>query len=116
LTNSKVIGMKYKVNLTFSAEDDLFEIYKYVYINDSPEKAEQLYSKLYKKCQSLQSYPQRGHVPTELSLIGIDDFLEITCNPYRIIYQVIDKAVFIHCMLDGRRDMQKLLQERLVRE
>lgn len=108
--------MKYKVNLSFSAEEDLFEIYQYVFFNDSTEKAEKLYSKLFEKCRALQEYPRRGHIPPELSLIGIKDFLEITYKPYRIIYQIIEKAVFIHCILDGRRDMQKLLQERLIRE
>ncbi|KAB2837406.1 MAG: type II toxin-antitoxin system RelE/ParE family toxin [Melioribacteraceae bacterium] len=108
--------MKFKVNLSYSAEEDLFEIYKYVFVNDSPESADKLHSKLYEKCAALQDYPNRGHIPPELSLIEIDDFLEITYKPYRIIYQIIEKTVFIHCVLDGRRDMQKLLQERFIRE
>jgi toxin ParE1/3/4 len=107
--------MKFKVNIVSSAEDDLFEIYRYVYFNDSEEKAERLYSKLYEKCLSLQEYPNRGHVPPELNFLGIDDFLELSYKPYRIIYQVIEKVVFIHCILDGHRDMEKLLQERLIR-
>ena len=110
------VKMKYKVNLSFSAGEDLFEIYQYVFFNDSVEKAEKLYSKLYEKCIALHEYPHRGHIPSELSLIGIDDFLEITYKPYRIIYQIIQNAAFIHCILDGRRDMQKILQERLMRE
>ncbi|MBM3712197.1 MAG: type II toxin-antitoxin system RelE/ParE family toxin [Actinobacteria bacterium] len=109
-------NVKFKVNIVSSAEEDLFEIYQYVFFNDSEERAENLYSKLYEKCLSLQEYPNRGHVPPELSLLSIDDFLEITYKPYRIIYQIIEKVVFIHCILDGRRDMQKLLQERLIRE
>lgn len=108
--------VKFKVNIISSAEKDLFEIYQYVYLNDSEEKAERLYSKLYEKCFSLQEYPNRGHVPPELNLLGIDDFLELNYKPYRIIYQIIEKVVFIHCILDGRRDMQKLLQERLIRD
>ncbi len=108
--------MKFKVNIVSSAEDDLFEIYQYVYFNDSEEKAEKLFSKLYEKCLSLQENPNRGHVPPELSLLGINDFLELNYKPYRIIYQVIEKLVFIHCILDGRRDMQKLLEERLIRD
>ncbi len=111
-----VASVKFKVNIVFSAEEDLFEIYQYVFFNDSEEKAEKLYSKLYEKCLSLQDYPNRGHVPPELSLLGMDDFLELSYKPYRIIYQIIEKVVFIHCVLDGRRDMQKLLQERLMRE
>jgi toxin ParE1/3/4 len=108
--------VKYKVNLSYSAEEDLFEIYKYVFLNDSEDKAEKLYSKLYEKCRALQELPHRGHIPPELSFLGIEDFLEITYKPYRIIYQIIEKTVFIHCILDGRRDIQKLLQERLIRE
>ncbi len=108
--------MKFKVNIVSSAEEDLFEIYQYVFFNDSEEKAEKLYSKLYEKCSSLQEYPNRGHVPLELRLLGIDDFREINYKPYRIIYQIIEKVVFVHCILDGRRDMQILLQERLIRE
>ena len=109
-------SVKFKVNIVSSAEEDLFEIYQYVYFNDSEEKAEKLYSKLYEKCLSLQEYPNRGQVPPELKLLGIDDFLELNYKPYRIIYQIIEKVVFIYCILDGRRDMQKLLQERLIRD
>ena len=109
-------NVKFKVNVVSSAEEDLFEIYQYVYFDDSEEKAEKLYSKLYEKCSSLQEYPNRGHVPPELSLLGIDDFLELNYKPYRIIYRIIEKVVFIYCVLDGRRDIQKLLQERLIRE
>ncbi|MDE3057217.1 MAG: type II toxin-antitoxin system RelE/ParE family toxin [Bacteroidota bacterium] len=109
-------SVKFKVNISASAEEDLFEIYQYVYFNDSEEKAEKLFSKVHKKCLSLQEYPHRGHVPPELHLLGIHDFLELSCKPYRIIYQITEKIIFIHCVVDGRRDMQKLLQERLIRE
>lgn len=112
----KEIRVKYKVNLSFSVEEDLYEIYKYVYLTDSMEKAERLFSKLYEKCIALKEYPYRGHIPQELSLFEINDFLEIIYKPYRIIYQIIEKEVFVRCILDGRRDMQKLLQERLIRE
>ena len=107
--------MKYKVNLTSSAEDDLFEIFKYIYFNDSEEIADKVYSKLKEKCFALQKFPERGHTPKELSLFGINDFQEIIYNSYRIVYQIIGKEIFIHCVLDGRRDLQKLLFDRLTR-
>lgn len=108
--------MKYNVNLTYSAEDDLFEIYKFGFANYPEEKAEEHYSMLYQKCIALKEYPYHGYVPSELSSVGMDNFLEFTYAPYRIIYQVIGKEVFIHCLLDGRRDVEKLLYERLIRE
>ncbi len=107
--------MKYVANFVSEAEEDLFEIYKYVYLNDSEEKAEELYRKLYEKSIQLEKYPERGHIPPELDLLDITDFLEIHHKSYRIIYRIIDKKVFVHCILDGRRDLQKLLQERLLR-
>jgi toxin ParE1/3/4 len=107
--------MKYKVNFVSEAEEDLFQIYKYIYLNDSEEQAEKLYSRLYEKSLLLQEYPERGHIPPELNLLDIEDFLEIHYKPYRIIYQIIKSEVFIHCIIDGRRDIQKLLQERLLR-
>ncbi|HED06582.1 MAG TPA: type II toxin-antitoxin system RelE/ParE family toxin [Ignavibacteria bacterium] len=108
--------MKYKVNIVKSAEDDLLEIYKYIYFNDCEENADNVYSKLVEKISSLQEFPNRGHKPPELNLLGIEDFLEINYKPYRIIYRIIKKAVFVQGVLDGRRDLQKLLQERLIRE
>ncbi len=108
--------MKYKVNIVKSAEDDLLEIYKYVYYNDCEENADKIYSKLIEKVTSLQEFPNRGHTLPELSSLGIEDFLEINFKPYRSIYQIIAKVVFVHCVLDGRRDMEKLLHERLIRE
>ncbi len=107
--------MKLKVNIISDAEDDLIEIYKYIYLNDSEDTAEKLYNNLYKKCLTLELFPKRGRVPPELKLLEIEDFLEIIYKPYRIIYQIIYNEVFIHCILDGRREIQKLLQERLLR-
>jgi toxin ParE1/3/4 len=107
--------MKFKVNFISDAENDLFEIYKYVYLNDSEEKAEMLFNKLYQKCLTLQEFPERGHIPPELRLLEIEDFLEIHHKPYRIIYKIVNDEIFVHCILDGRRDIQKLLQERLIR-
>jgi toxin ParE1/3/4 len=108
-------GMKFKVNFITDAGNDIFEIYKFIYLNDSEENAERQYNKIYKKCLTLQEFPKRGNIPPELNLLEIDDFFEIHCKPYRIIYQILGDEVFIHCILDARRDIQKLLQERLLR-
>ncbi len=106
--------MPYAVNLSQDAEEDLLEIYKYVAVNDSIAKAENLFNALFKKCLSLKDFPGRGHVPPEL--LGISDtYLEILYTPYRIIFEVSGNNVFIHCILDGRREMKEQLEERLLR-
>jgi len=107
--------MRYKVSFVADAEEDLFRIYKFVYLNDSEEQADKLYSKLYQKCLLLKEFPERGHIPPELDLLNVEDFLEIHYKPYRIIYRIIKTEVFVYCIIDGRREIQKLLQERLIR-
>jgi toxin ParE1/3/4 len=106
--------MSFKVNLLQEAEDDLLEIFKYVAIEDSLGNAESLFDILYKKCISLKDFPNRGHVPPEL--FGVNEtYLEIHYKPYRIIDEIVGDIVYIHCILDGRREMKRLLEERLLR-
>ena len=107
--------MKFEVFLTTDAEEDIFEIYNYLAINDSEGKADHLFGKLQETCLSLENYPDRGHLPPELERINVREYSEIHFKPYRIIYQVRNKQVFIHCVLDGRRNFQDILQDRLLR-
>ena len=107
--------MKHKVRITEEAEQDILDIYYYVVSTDSEENAVNLIVHLEKKCISLAELPNRGHVPPELKDIAVEDYLEVHFKPYRIIYQIIDKTVYIHCVVDGRRDMQSLLEHRVSR-
>lgn len=54
-------------------------------------------------------------MPPELDRIGVTTYREVHFQPYRIIYEFSGPEVFIHGVLDGRRDMQSLLQRRLLR-
>jgi toxin ParE1/3/4 len=42
------------------------------------------------------------------------DFRQLGLAPYRIIYRVIAQEVFVLLIADGRRDMQGLLERRLL--
>ena len=106
---------KHNVQLDLDAGDDLFDIYRYVALNDSIEQADRLFESLKRACYSLRTLPFRGHIPPELQNIGVSQFREIRFKPYRIFYSIDRTTVTIHCVLDGRRDMQTLLQERLLR-
>jgi toxin ParE1/3/4 len=107
--------VKYNLFFSAAAEDDLFEIYKYVFEHDCEANADRLIAKLRAQCKKLQTTPARGHTPPELREIGVMEFLEISIKPFRIIYQILGSDVFVHCVLDGRRDMQALLRERMFR-
>jgi len=108
--------MKFKVYIISDAEEDILAIYNYVLINDSEEKAEYLLQKLEETCISLNKLPNRGHVPPELERVGVYNYKEIHFKPYRIIYEVIESKVYIHCVLDGRRSLQELLEKRLLQQ
>ena len=107
--------MTYQVNIIGDAEDDLFEIYSYILEHDSRKSAEYVFSEIEKICDNLEHMPQRGHVPPELARINVVQFLELHFKPYRVIYEIEGKKVFVHCILDGRRDLQDLLARRLLR-
>lgn len=107
--------MKFSVHLVADAEKDIDELYFYVAIHDAAEKAAKLIDNIERTIMSLETLPQRGHYPPELERIGVFDFREVFFKPYRIIYEVVKSDVFIHCVLDGRRELQDLLQQRMLR-
>jgi len=46
--------------------------------------------------------------------VAVHEYREIFFKPYRIIYRVVDKNLYVMLIADGRRDMQTLLQRRLL--
>jgi toxin ParE1/3/4 len=107
--------MKFTVYLIEEAEADLLDIYHYVTQNDSVENADRLLDRLEGSILKLLTMPLRGHVPPELERISVLEFREVFFKPYRIIYQIVKSNVYVHCILDGRRDLQDLLQQRVLR-
>jgi toxin ParE1/3/4 len=63
---------------------------------------------------SLSESPEGGTYPKELLALGIRDYREIFLKPYRLIYRVMCDKVHVLLIVDGRRDMQTLLQRRLL--
>jgi len=106
---------QHRVRLTDEAERDLIDIYRYVAANDSVEAANYLLDELETLCSKLSSLPERGHVPPESERVAVTAYREVHFKPYRVVYQLIGREVFVHCILDGRRDMQSLLERRLLR-
>lgn len=107
--------MTHIVNFSIDAKEDLLDIYNRIEAKDSQQIAVEVYSNLKEACRSLDEFPERGHIPPELDFIGIREYREIHFKPYRVIYTITGDDVFIHCILDGRRDLEDLLYERLLR-
>ncbi len=107
--------MKYKVLIDPKAKQDLKEIFIYVALNDCLESANKLLDSLENTCYKLEEYPERGHIPPEVRPTGIKKYLEIHYKPYRIIYEIGKDHIYVHSVLDGRRNIQEILSERLLR-
>jgi len=106
--------MSFSVWLTDDAVRDLDELYGYIQLHDIPGKADHVLERIEKAFISLSETPERGAYPKELLALGVREYREIFFKPYRIIYRIMEKNVYVLLIVDGRRDMQVLLQRRLL--
>jgi len=107
--------VKYRVYISQAAQDDLLDIYKYILAHDSPQAGGHVVDEIEQLCLSLDQAPQRGDIPAELARISVSNFRQLHFKPYRIIYGIDGNKVYIHCILDVRRDLRDLLERRLLR-
>lgn len=104
----------FDVRLTRGAEIDLEALHGYMKDNLSADEADALLDRLLAAIETLETFPLRGSVPKELDALGIREFRQILVEPYRLIYRLSGKTVFVMVIADGRRDMQALLERRLL--
>jgi toxin ParE1/3/4 len=106
--------MPFAVLLTNDAARDLDALYDYMARHDAPQEADSVLEQIEKAFFRLSEFPERGVYPKELPALGIRDYREVFFKPYRILYRVMDKNVFVLLIADGRRDLHSLLQRRLL--
>jgi toxin ParE1/3/4 len=100
--------------MSASAERDLSLLVGYIAEGDSLDKAEHVLAKLTGLIESLAEHAERGVVVNELRAIGITQYQQLVWKPYRVVYEIEGDTVFVMVVADGRRDMQTLLQRRLL--
>jgi toxin ParE1/3/4 len=105
---------EWEVLLTSDAEDDLESICDYIETHDSPAHAEHVFGQIKKTILSLKTAPSRGRAIPELKTIGVSEYREVFFKPYRILYFIERRRVFIIAVFDGRRSIEELLQRRLL--
>jgi toxin ParE1/3/4 len=106
--------MAFEVLLTADAVRDLEELAVWVARNDAPERAVEVVDRIETAIRVLGRFPHRGAHPPELLALGMREYRETSFKPYRIVYRVEGKRVYVHLIADGRRDMQTLLARRLL--
>ena len=106
--------MAYNVLLTDDAISDLKNLLRYIADNDSSESARRVLDRISKVIEGLSQQPNRGSYPKELLKLGIREYRETYYKPYRVIYRVAAESVYVYMIADGRRDLQTLLERRLL--
>ncbi|WP_005031330.1 type II toxin-antitoxin system RelE/ParE family toxin [Holophaga foetida] len=107
--------MRHEVRITGGAESDLAEIVAFLAGREGPDMAGQMLERMLAIAESLSQTPEQGSHPRELLSLGIRDFRQVICQPYRLIYRITGKQVFLLLVADGRRDFQSLLERRILK-
>ena len=108
------MASRFRVEWTDNASADLADIIRYI-AKESPLNATTVYRAIRRRAGALKTFPQRGHAVGELAELDIFSYRELSQAPYRIIYKIQDRTVFVHAVFDGRRDLKQILSERLLR-
>jgi len=108
--------MRYEVRITTGAECDLVEITAFLAEREGLAVAEGVLQGLLDCAGDLARFPERGSFPKELLKLGIREFRQALCQPYRLVYRIAGNHVFVLLVADGRRDFQSLLERRLLRD
>lgn len=104
----------FKVLWTQTARGDLNEIIRFI-AEDNPVTALSVLDRIEQRAGLLAVQPERGRIVPELREEGIRQYRELQEKPWRIVYRVEQQQVFVLAVLDGRRDLQTLLLDRLMR-
>ena len=111
-------GVKtWKVDVLPEADKDIAGIVRFTYRREGSAMAREILKRFRKGKEQLRTLPERGRIIPELRAINILIYRELLIHPYRMMYQISEPehTVFIHIVVDGRRDLTELLQARLLK-
>lgn len=108
-------GRRFKVEWSPLAARDVERLAAFIW-EETPLRAEEVVDRILDRGESLSSAPSRGRRIPELRGIADSSWREVLELPWRIIYQVRQgrRRVMIHAVLDGRRDLEEVLLERIL--
>ena len=102
----------FKVHWADVAESDLIEIVEYI-AEDNPSAARRVFKEITERAEHLCHTPEKCRVVPELLDQGIAIYREMIVAPWRIIYKIEKKNVFVLSVIDGRRKVEDVLLYRL---
>lgn len=106
--------MGLRVVVLDSAERDLKALRHYILKHFSADTWRISYAKIKGSIRELKDFPQVGSIPDELEKLNLTQYRQVLSGMNRIIYEVRQDVIYIHIIVDVRRDMKALLMRRLV--
>ena len=103
-----------EVEVSPFAQDDLNEIIEY-YSSLSQNYVESTISEFEENVMSLKQHPRSGRIIPELERQGITQYRELIQGYYRIIYKISRDKVTVLTVIDGRRNFEEIIIEKLSR-
>jgi toxin ParE1/3/4 len=103
----------YEVRWSETAEKDLVVIIEYI-ADDNPSQAYEIFQEIRRKASNLRSLPGKGRIVPELQEQGITQYRELVIPPWRLIYRISEKKVYVLSILDSRRNIEDILLKRLI--
>jgi toxin ParE1/3/4 len=104
----------FKVYWAGIAEEDLKNIILYI-AEDNPTNAINIFEKIKETASSLTHFPERGRIVPELQDQGIFLYRELILAPWRIVYRISDKKVYVLSVIDSRQNVEDILLKRLAK-
>lgn len=105
---------QFEVEFAEVAKRDLLSIVERM-ADDDPVAAGRVLDQLESRVASLNRMPGRGRVVPELATFGIGMYRELIVAPWRLIYRIDGMKVYVLAVLDGRRNVEDVLLDRLIR-
>lgn len=107
------MSARYDVRWTCVAENDLIDIVEYV-AEESVANAARIFEKVRGKAALLHRFPDRGRIVPELHEQGIALYRELIVVPWRIVYRISDRTIYVLSVLDSRQNVEDILLKRLI--
>lgn len=105
---------RYDVHWVNTAVSDLGFVIEHI-AAESVDKAAAALGRIESAAQSLMTSPLRGRIVPELDANGVRAYRELVVSPWRIIYRISGSTVHVLAVLDGHRNVEDLLLDRLLR-
>ena len=99
-----------RVHISQRAEGDLARIYAYLYQHAYPEVAERFRTNAQSALAQLGRHPEIGPHPGWATRHRSLRFWVISRTPYIIYYEISGDEVSIERVLDGRRDVRRIIE------